>query len=158
MKSLTWAATAITTALAAVLSAGPAMAVDAPRPATKASAVTATDLTITWHWRPMTCSTSWKFTDRWGHTGTFKCSSDVMEVNWYNSGRIEYFGVAPNRTIWHSWATSGWTVMPNNGLADEMDGAWVTSGTVRTVRVYVSGSGRWCIRDSGSGWGGWWKC
>ncbi|SBT40277.1 hypothetical protein [Micromonospora auratinigra] len=158
MKSLTWAATAITAALATVLSGGPAAAVDAPQPATTTSSAAATDVTITWHWRPTSCGTSWTYRDRWGHTGTFKCSSDVMEVNWYNSGRIEYFGVAPNRTIWHSWATSGWTLMPHNGLADGPDGAWVRYGNVRTVRVYVSGSGYWCSDDAGSGWGAWWKC
>ncbi|OKI60833.1 hypothetical protein [Micromonospora sp. CB01531] len=163
MRSFNWASTAVVAVFAAVLSAGPVAAADVAQPAAAAvgtsSAVAAiVEPAIAWHVPPTFCSGGWTFRDRWGHTGTFKCGSYVMEVNWDNRNRIEYFGIAPNRTIWHSWATSGWAVMPHNGLADDTNGAWNTYGGARTVRVYVNNSGYWCAEDRGTGWGGWWRC
>lgn len=96
--------------------------------------------TLKTYYPPTSCSTSWNFTDRWGRRGTFKCTSHVMEINWFGTGRIEYFGVAPDRTIWHSWATSGWWVeMPHDGRADDVYGVRASlSGGRRTVDVWAA--------------------
>ncbi|MFE9658382.1 hypothetical protein [Micromonospora sp. NPDC006431] len=82
-----------------------------------------------------------------------------MEINWFGQGRIEYFGIAPNRTIWHSSASSGWVVMPNNGLADEVDGAMAREPHYRTIAVWAGGN-LWCSTDYGYGysWNPWHQC
>jgi hypothetical protein len=109
-----------------------------------------------------TCTTGWVFGDLWGHTGTFRCGTRVMQVDWTGNGGYEYFGIAPGRTIWHSWASSpGYVVMPNNGRADAMNWAWKYSDGTRRVSVYVSGSGYWCSTDyagDGYSWKSWVRC
>lgn len=97
-----------------------------------------------------------------GYIGTFKVGSDVMVVDWDTTG-VECFGVAPNRTIWHTWAgTGGWKTMPGNGRADDTWGAWENASTgARGVEVYVaSGPSIWCQGYSRSGgWAGrWYQC
>ncbi|SBT51009.1 hypothetical protein [Micromonospora auratinigra] len=147
------------TRMAAVALAATAVLGIAAEPVSASSSVAAGTggTTLTTYYPPTNCSTSWNFTDRWGRRGTFKCSSHVMLINWWGSGRLEYFGVAPNRTIWHSWSTSGWVEMPNNGRADDVDGVQTPNSTTRSVWVYAAGSGVWSSTDYGDGysWRAW---
>jgi len=100
--------------------------------------------------------------ERYGYKGTFRDGTKILDVNWFNSGRWESFGIAPDRTIWHAWPDSGgWRQMPGNGRADHVTAAyWNTTTGIRIVEVYVSSNGSyWCNTDPGNGrWGGWWNC
>lgn len=82
------------------------------------------------------CPSTW-----FGYTGTIICGSD-MPVDWNENGTTdEVFAIAPNRTIWHVWPTSGgWKLMPNNGRADDTYG-WGTGpdGHYVYVRVDIGG-------------------
>ncbi|UQA97305.1 hypothetical protein [Streptomyces halobius] len=78
----------------------------------------------------------------WGHTGYYKCGTDLKAgyVDWNRDGRVdEVFVIAPDRTIWHTWAAAGgWKEMPGNGRADNMLGAAETGAPTRCVIVYVN--------------------
>ena len=97
------------------------------------------------------------------HTGNFKKGSHVLTVDWDRNGTIdECFGVAPNRTIWHDWATSGgWQQMYGGGLADDMLPPQWPGGGKRRVVVYVANPWSHWYQDfiPGSGWTKKWvKC
>jgi hypothetical protein len=96
-----------------------------------------------------------------GYTGTFKDGSIVLLVDWQTT-RDECFGIAPNRTIWHTWAGSGgWVQMPGNGHADDTGTTFLESAAgSRIVSVWVNGSGEWCQNFArATGWAGtWYKC
>jgi hypothetical protein len=52
--------------------------------------------------------------------GCAKSGSFLLTCLWSDTGVTEDFVIAPNRTIWHSWNSSGgWVEMPNNGRADD---------------------------------------
>ncbi|WP_125511929.1 hypothetical protein [Streptomyces sp. WAC 01529] len=99
----------------------------------------------------------WRAT-RYGYTGTFRDGSSILDVAW-TSSRLESFGIAPGRTIWHAWPGSGgWKQMPHNGRADDV-GAAAKDGARRAVSVWVNNSGYWCSVDPGNGrWGAWSRC
>ncbi|MFE0106470.1 hypothetical protein [Streptomyces sp. NPDC059009] len=86
------------------------------------------------------CTNYWTWKSPWGHTGKFKCGSHVLPADWDNNGTTdEYFGIAPDRTIWHDWKNAGrWVEMPNNGRADDTLNIGRTSNG-RYVRVWVGG-------------------
>jgi hypothetical protein len=42
---------------------------------------------------------------RYGYRGTLLCGADALEVEWSPS-RVEFFGIATDRTIWHVWRTA----------------------------------------------------
>ncbi|WP_433260529.1 hypothetical protein ACQPZF_24370 [Actinosynnema sp. CS-041913] len=99
----------------------------------------------------------------YGYTGTFRDATVVQEIDWFSSGRLEAFGIAPDRTIWHAWPGSGgWWQMPHNGRADHVTSvAWNQSTGMRLVEVYVASGGGsfWCSTDPGNGsWGPWQRC
>ncbi|MBB5955889.1 hypothetical protein FHS29_002470 [Saccharothrix tamanrassetensis] len=99
----------------------------------------------------------------YGYTGTFRDATTIWEVNWFLSGRLEAFGIAPDRTIWHAWPGSGgWKQMPHNGRADLISNVhWDQSTGMRLVEVYVASGGGsfWCSIDPGNGnWGSWQRC
>jgi hypothetical protein len=77
----------------------------------------------------------------WGHTGYYKCGTDLNagKISWNRDGKIdEIFVIAPDRTIWHTWAAAGgWKEMPGNGRADDMLGK-NTDGEYRCVAVWVN--------------------
>lgn len=57
-----------------------------------------------------------------GYYGTFLGGSHVMVVDW-TTASDECFGIATDRTIWHTWpASGGWKRMGGNGHADEVAG------------------------------------
>jgi hypothetical protein len=96
---------------------------------------------------------------KYGYRGTVMCEAIGMEIEW-SPGRLEYFDISTNRTIWHVWPNSGgWKVMPGNGHADHIyDAYW--SGAARVVCVYVnSNSSVWCSTDpaGSASWGSWWR-
>ncbi|MFJ2581819.1 hypothetical protein [Kitasatospora aureofaciens] len=76
----------------------------------------------------------------WGYTGYYKCGTDLRAgyIDWDNDGTVdEVFVIAPDRTIWHTWAAAGgWQQMPGNGHADDMLGA--NTKVPRCVAVYVN--------------------
>ncbi|SBT51084.1 hypothetical protein [Micromonospora auratinigra] len=150
---------ALTLAGALTATAAPATAARSESVQSVATATTALDVQL---FKPASCSTSWTFRDMWGYVGTFKCGSSVMQVDWSGSGRYEYFGVAPDRSIWHSWSSShGFVRMPNGGRADTAHWASATSSGARTVSVHVSGSGYWCATDyagDSASWNAWRRC
>lgn len=79
-----------------------------------------------------------------GYVGDFMDGSSILVVDWNGGGADECFGIAPNREIYHAWPTSGrWIEMPNNGLADDTDTAFLLNGN-RTVAVFVNGKGDYC--------------
>lgn len=85
-----------------------------------------------------------------GHTGTFRKGSHVLVVRWNGTTIDECFGIAADRSIWHTWARPrSWVKMPNNGYADDMVDAfrfvYTTEGSDRWVRVCVKGDGIWAI-------------
>ncbi|MGB3441637.1 MAG: hypothetical protein WBA97_23065 [Actinophytocola sp.] len=99
----------------------------------------------------------------YGYYGTFKAGTEVMVVDWATSSD-ECFGIATDRTIWHTWPGSGgWTPMPGNGHADyiypfideDPDG-------YRVVVVHIPSAPRywWCQNYYPSvGWtGDWYDC
>jgi hypothetical protein len=93
---------------------------------------------------------------RWGHTGKYLCGAGHVEnVDWdWNGSTDETFVIAPNRQIWHIWATAnGWEEMPGNGRAD-LFSALAGDGTWHCVAVYA-GNTEWDNRFNGSGWSGW---
>jgi hypothetical protein len=78
------------------------------------------------------------------HRGTFRDGTIVMRVDWDGGGSTdECFGIAPDRTIWHDWATSGgWQILRRDGRADCMAGwAWHPHTPYRRVYVGVVGYG-----------------
>jgi hypothetical protein len=78
----------------------------------------------------------------WGHTGYYKCGTDLKAgyVDWNRDGHDdEVFVIAPDRTIWHTWAAAGgWKEMPGGGRADDMLGPQETGAPRRCVVVYVN--------------------
>ncbi|MCM6776531.1 hypothetical protein NDR87_21545 [Nocardia sp. CDC159] len=97
--------------------------------------------------------------EKYGYVGYFKhpCSK-IRSTNWWNTGRLESFGIAPDRTIWHAWPGSGgWREMPHNGRADEVVKAIAHSDRrTRTVVVRISNGDAWQSTDPGNGhWGPW---
>jgi hypothetical protein len=95
-----------------------------------------------------------------GYTGNFLNGSVILEVNWFDEDRYECFGIAPGRTIWHTWPSSGgWYQMPHDGRADSISRARV-NGTTRFIQVQVTSSGNYfCSGDPGNGiWGPWKLC
>ncbi|MGA5302100.1 hypothetical protein ACPCHT_19385 [Nucisporomicrobium flavum] len=96
-------------------------------------------------------------------TGDFKPGTTVRKVDWDGNGTIdECFGIAPDRTIWHEWATSrGWVQMPGGGRADDtLPSQWPAPGYRRVV-VYVANPKSHWYQDfvPGSGWTGhWYRC
>jgi hypothetical protein len=96
-----------------------------------------------------------------GYYGTFRTGTYVMVVDWVTSTQ-ECFGIAPDRTIWHTWpGAGGWKVMPGNGRADHMYTKireW--DNGARTIRVFVASGSYWC-QDyrPGIAWDGdWYRC
>jgi hypothetical protein len=98
-----------------------------------------------------------------GYTGTFRNGSDVIRVDWATD-IDECFGIAPNRTIWHTWPGAGhWVEMPGNGKGDDVGTIFVENLLTgnRIVSVWVNGgSGDWCQNYiGGSGWArSWYNC
>lgn len=100
--------------------------------------------------------------DCFGYTGTFRDGSQVLFVDWVTDIN-ECFGIAPNRTIWHTWPGAGhWFEMPGNGRGDNTGTILRESSSGnRVVSVWVNGgSGNWCQNYiGGSGWAGsWYDC
>ena len=95
------------------------------------------------------------------YIGNFKTGTYVMVVDWLTSTQ-ECFGIAPDRTIWHTWpGAGGWKRMPGNGRADLMyTGIVEWSDGARTVPVFVSSGSYWCQNYyPGIGWEGvWYRC
>jgi hypothetical protein len=91
------------------------------------------------------------------HRGVFRDGTHVMRVDWDGGGVDECFGIAPDRTIWHDWATSGgWQILRRDGLADCMSGhAWRPYYLYRTVSVGVVGYGVYRTQLVGSSWTPW---
>jgi len=94
-----------------------------------------------------------------GYIGTFKSGSRVMLVDWTANGSVdECFGIAPNRTIWHAWPNHRWIEMPNNGLADDTDVAFLDGAGHHVVSVWVANPfSFWCSTLT-SGWQRWVRC
>ena len=92
--------------------------------------------------------------------GDFKAGSDVLAIDWDRNGTVdECFGIAPDRSIWHEWASSnGWVRMPGGGLADNMLPPQVSASGIRRVVVYVANPWSHWYQDfvPGSGWTGHW--
>jgi hypothetical protein len=93
---------------------------------------------------------------RFNHRGCMMPGSTRLTCAWN-----EDFVVAPDRTIWHSWPTSGrWVEMPNNGRADDMLTCAVEDGN-RTILVIVTQdpSSVWrSFLDLSTGiWHGWFR-
>ena len=58
----------------------------------------------------------------YGYYGTFKAGSHVMVVDW-TTASDECFGIATDRTIWHTWpGANGWHRLPGDGHADDVTG------------------------------------
>ena len=58
----------------------------------------------------------------YGYYGTFKAGSHVMVVDW-TTASDECFGIATDRTIWHTWPNAnGWHRLPGDGHADDVTG------------------------------------
>lgn len=98
----------------------------------------------------------------YGYYGTFKAGTYVMVVDWVTSSD-ECFGIATDRTIWHTWPGSGgWKRMPGNGHADFINSdIWEWTDGVRTVSVFVVSNGSyWCQNYYPvDGWEGfWYRC
>jgi hypothetical protein len=95
-----------------------------------------------------------------GDVGNALCNSHLLHCDWNGNGSWdEDFVIAPDRTIWHAWPTSGrWVEMPNNGLADDTNACYIGGGN-RVVEVWVNGSGVWYSwLDLAHGvWHGWFK-
>lgn len=92
----------------------------------------------------------------YGYTGTDICGTE-MPCDWYNNGLPEWFVIAPNREIWHTWdGAGGWYQMPNNGLADNTWNCYWNGNGQRQVEVQVYGGGIWYSYYSG-GWNGWYR-
>jgi hypothetical protein len=95
----------------------------------------------------------------WGHTGYYNCDPYFKNgyLDWDENRTVdEVFVVAPNRTIWHTWASAGgWKEMPGNGRADRVYGPVETGNPYRRcIIVFVDNasyhywqncfySGRW---------------
>lgn len=98
-----------------------------------------------------------------GYFGTFKIGTHVMVVDWATSSD-ECFGIATDRTIWHTWPGSGgWTPMPGNGHADDIYPLIVEnlSTGYRSVTVVIPGAAIpfWCQDYTPStDWTGWYAC
>lgn len=93
---------------------------------------------------------------RFNYTGYRACGSGrVLDVDWDQNGSTdESFVIAPNREIWHIWATAGgWKELTGNGRGDTFWG-WSRYGNVRCVAVWA-GSTVWGNVYDGSGWSGW---
>jgi hypothetical protein len=95
----------------------------------------------------------------YGYYGTFLVGSDVMVVNWVHTSD-ECFGIATDRTIWHTWPNSGgWKKMGGNGLADDVVGVQnETANGSKGVMVWVAASNRYWIQNYAPplGWTGEW--
>jgi hypothetical protein len=92
-----------------------------------------------------------------GKTGTFGHSCRlIVKASWGN----EYFGVAPNRTIWHIWpGASKWWQMPGNGRANRVIYARTLNSGTREVAVDVGTGVSWCSIYLGGGhWSNWHHC
>lgn len=100
----------------------------------------------------------------YGYFGTFKAGTDVVVIGWDSSSN-ECFGIATDRTIWHTWPNSGgWRRMGGNGHADEIAWPWFTEDPAtgwRQAAVYAaSNDSIWC-QDyyPTSDWTGiWYRC
>jgi len=99
----------------------------------------------------------------YGYYGTFKVGTEVMVVDWATSSD-ECFGIATDRTIWHTWPGSGgWTPMPGNGHADYIyDYIVEGSDGFRAISVYIPSAPSyfWCQNYTpATGWtGDWYDC
>jgi hypothetical protein len=106
--------------------------------------------------------------------GTFRKGTHIALVDWdgennsppgrYHVGYDEEFGIAPDRTIWHSWnGSNGWQEMMNGtkpALADEIwDAAWNPINNKHTIVVEVttgvSSPQLWASDDIKGHWGNW---
>jgi hypothetical protein len=93
----------------------------------------------------------------YGYTGYAMCGTEALSCDWYGNGLPEWFVIAPNREIWHTWdGAGGWYQMPNNGLADNTWNCYWNGNGQRQVEVQVSGDGIWYSYYSG-GWNGWYR-
>lgn len=99
----------------------------------------------------------------YGYYGTFKPATYVMVVDWVTSSD-ECFGIATDRTIWHTWPGSGgWTPMPGGGHADLIHtGIVELPDGFRAVSIYAqSNNTYWCqnYEPTKGGWSGdWYLC
>jgi hypothetical protein len=101
----------------------------------------------------------------YGYTGTFRAGTHVMVVDWATT-RDECFGIATDRTIWHTWPGSGgWTPMPGNGHADYIypdiaEYLDENNDVHRVVVVEIPGAARpfWCQEFYLGFWQGWVSC
>jgi hypothetical protein len=75
-----------------------------------------------------------------GFTGTFKTGTTVQHADWnWDDKTDECFGIAPDRTIWHAYRTSGgWLKMPHNSRADDTLDTVNTDGETYYIIVYVA--------------------
>jgi hypothetical protein len=95
-----------------------------------------------------------------GYQGTFLQDPHhptVMLVQWYGEATDECFGIARDRSIWHTWiGAGGWRKM--TGRADYPTAAYTKSYNpyTRAIHVCVMGSGIWENDDVDSTWEGWW--
>src|SRR5207253_10021069 len=71
------------------------------------------------------------------YPGTFLKGSYVLVVQWYGTNTNECFGIAPDRTIWHTWTNAGGWQRFSSGLADDTDSAFILSrGTLLDGEEY----------------------
>jgi hypothetical protein len=108
--------------------------------------------------------------------GTFHKGTSIALVDWqgensspsgrYHVGYDDAFGIAPDRTIWHSaYGTNGWQEMMNGSqpaFADQMSSAAIQDGGKHTVVVEVttgvSSPQLWYSEQNSNGnWGIWVK-
>ncbi|GAB3444275.1 hypothetical protein GCM10027436_32320 [Actinophytocola sediminis] len=102
------------------------------------------------------------FSSCFGYRGEFRSGTTVVAVDW-STDVDECFGIAPNRTIWHTWPGAGrWHQMPDSsGRADDTGTIWLEwANGDRRVSAWVNGTGNWCQNYwAGSGWAAnWWNC
>lgn len=102
-----------------------------------------------------------RVTTPWGYVGWKMCGTKTLVADWSESGGgREYFIVAPDRVIWHTWGGAGSWHRLANGRADDLQatGYSPTAERYRTVFATVNGSGRWCSMMTGSSWTNWFRC
>jgi hypothetical protein len=97
-----------------------------------------------------------------GYIGTFKKDSKVIRVEWYGNGVLdECFGIAPDKSIWHTWPHAGGWHRFASGRADDMFDAFEgrdrsnPTAEVRSIQVCVIGSGLWQNNNERGHWYGW---
>jgi hypothetical protein len=100
-----------------------------------------------------------------GYSGTFRSGSHILHLDLQDPGGAwwtECFGIGTDRRIFHAWPNSGgWRVMPNNGLADDVDYGFYDSRGHRTIKVLVrnssGGYGEYCSTLNPT-WRPWVEC